>query len=111
MIPRQFCQEGNTIITNDQSEFSVCAPKRHSFDYELNNHCMKTGFKCRNVDLKIMNGRYRGDSLGRPTFHGKSGVSVIDYAICDQDLFHSIANFIVKDLEPSSLSDHSPIIT
>ena len=41
-----------------------------------------------------MNGRLRGDSPGRLTFHGKSGVSVADYAICDRDLFHSIANFI-----------------
>ena len=29
-----------------------------------------------------MNGRFRGDSLARPTFHGKSGVSVVDYAVC-----------------------------
>ena len=56
-----------------------------------------------------MNGRSRGDSLGSPTFHGKSGVAVVDYAICDQDLFHSIVNFVVR--EPSSLSDHSPIMT
>ena len=34
---------------------------------------------------------------------------MIDYAICDQDLFRHIANFTVK--EPSSYSDHSPIIT
>ena len=56
-----------------------------------------------------MNGRFRGDSPGRLTFHGKSGVSVADDAICDRDLFHSIANFIVKEL--LSLSDHNPIIT
>ena len=64
---------------------------------------------CRSADLKILNGRISGDSLGRLTFHGKSGVSVIDYAICDQDLFRHITNFIVR--EPSSLSDHSPITT
>ena len=29
-----------------------------------------------------MNGRLRGDSLARPTFHGKSGVSVVDCAVC-----------------------------
>ena len=29
-----------------------------------------------------MNGRFRGDSLARPTFHGKSGVGVVDYAVC-----------------------------
>ena len=28
-----------------------------------------------------MNGRFRGDSLARPTSHGKSGVSVVDYAV------------------------------
>ena len=105
-----FCQEGNTIITNDQSEFSLCALQRHSFDNELNNHCKRLLKICRTADLTIMNGRSCVNSLGRPlTFHGKSGVSVVDYAICDQDLFHSIANFVVK--EPSSLSDHSPIMT
>ena len=45
----------------------------------------------------------------RPTFHGKSGVSIVDYAICDQDLFRHIVNFIVR--EPLSLLDHSPIMT
>ena len=47
----------------------------------------------------MVDGRFRGDSLGRPTFHGKSGVSVVDYAVCDQDLFHSIVNSLLK--EPS----------
>ena len=103
------CQEGNTIITNDQSEFSLCAPQRHSFDNELNNHGKRLLEICRSADLTIMNGRSHGDSLGRLTFHGKSGVSVVDHAICDQDLFPSIANFVVR--EPSSLSDHSPIMT
>ena len=47
----------------------------------------------------LLNGRICGDSLGRSTFHGKSGVSVVDYAlICDQNLFHYIPNFIV--IEP-----------
>ena len=36
-------------------------------------------------------------------------VSIVDYAICDQDLFRHIPNFIVR--EPLSLSDHSPIMT
>ena len=94
---------------NDQSEFSLCALQRHSFDKELNNHGKRLLERRRSADLTIMNGRSRGDSLGRPTFHGKSGVTDVDYAICDQDLFHSIANFVVK--EPWSLSDHSPIMT
>ena len=36
------------------------------------------------LDLRIVNGRANGDALGRPTFHGKNGTSVIDYVICDQ---------------------------
>ena len=37
------------------------------------------------------------------------GTSVVDYAICDQDIFPSVAHFVVK--EPSFFSDHSPVIT
>lgn len=55
-----------------------------------------------------MNGKCRGDLLGRPTFYGKSGVYLalltMQYLF---HLFHSIANFTVK--QPSSLSDHSPM--
>ena len=36
-------------------------------------------------------------------------MSAIDYAICDQDLFFNVSNFVVK--QPCSLSDHSPIAT
>ena len=43
-------------------------------------------------------------------FHGRNGRSVVAYAICDQDLFSSVAaHFVVK--EPSCFSDHSPVIT
>ena len=58
---------------------------------------------------QTLNGRVRGDSLGRATFHGTNGTSVIDYAICDQDLFSTITNFMVE--KPSPVSDHSPILT
>ena len=88
---------------------NACGTQRNSIDNELNNHGKRLLEICRNTDLRILNGRVSGDSLGRPAFHSKSSVSVIDYAICDQDLFRHIANFTVK--EPSSYSDHSPIIT
>ena len=59
--------------------------------------------------MRILNGRTKGDSLGRPTFHGKNGTSTIDYIICDQEIFQSINYFVVKP--PTYLSDHSQIIT
>ena len=37
------------------------------------------------------------------------GISVVDYAICDQTSFSHILIFIVK--EPTYLSDHSPLVT
>ena len=75
----------------------------------LLNHGKRLLELCRSADLRILNGRVSGDSLGKATFHGRNGTSVVDYSICDQDLFQHVANFIVK--EPSCLSDHSPIVT
>ena len=63
---------------------------------------------CKTFDLRIVNGRVNGDTLGRPTFHGKNGTSVIDSLICDQCTFLNVANFDIK--QPSYLSDHSAIV-
>ena len=59
--------------------------------------------------MKILNGRTNGDSLGRPTFHGKNGTRTVDYIICNQDLIPKAKNIVVKS--PSYLSDHSQVIT
>lgn len=37
-------------------------------------------------------------------FHGKNGITVVHYVICNQDIFSLVANFTVK--EPLYLSDH-----
>ena len=103
------CKQGNNLITNDQSEFSLCPTQRNSFANELNSHGKRLLEICISADFRILNGRVSGDSLGRVTFHGKNGVSVVDYAVCDQDLLSHVANFVVKD--PLHLSDHSPITT
>ena len=47
-------------------------------------------------------------TLGRPTFHGKNGTSVIDYLIRNKRTFLNAANFVVK--HPSYLKDHSAIV-
>ena len=101
-------QEGNSIITNDQSESAFQPAQRNSFDNLLNSHGKKLLEICKNLDLRIVNGRVNGDTLGRPTFHGKNGTSVIDYIICDQCTFLNVANFVVK--QPSCLPDHSAIV-
>ncbi len=61
------------MITNDQSEFAICSTQRNSFDNELkiNNRGKRLLELCRSADLRILNGRVSGDSLGRATFHGR----------------------------------------
>ena len=72
------------MITNDQSHLSSSSSQRNSFDNNINNHGKRLLEICRSADLRILNGRVSGDSLGRATFHGKAGISVVGYAICDQ---------------------------
>ena len=97
------------MIANDQSQFSFGLTRRNSFDNELNNHGKRLLEICKSADLRILNGRVSGDSLGRATFHGKTGVSVVDYVICDQNLFSHFKSFVFK--MPTYLSDHSPLVT
>ena len=101
-------QEGNDIIDNDQSKSAFEPDQRNSFDNVLNSHEKQLLDICKNLDLRIVNGRVNGDTLGRPTFHGRNGTSVIDYIICDQSTFLNITGFVVK--QPSYLSDHSAIV-
>ena len=98
--------DGHTHI-QDQSEHSLQTKGRESFDLTINNHGKHLINICKSYDLKILNGRTRGDSLGRPTFHGKNGTSVIDYIICSQELLPSVKHLAVHP--PTYLSDHSPV--
>ena len=66
------CKEGNNLITKDQSEFSLCPTQRNSFDNELSSQGKRLLEICKSADLRILNGRVRGDSLGRVTFHVKN---------------------------------------
>ena len=86
----------------------VRQPKnRQNIDNNINNHGKQLINICKNTDLRILNGRTKGDSFGRPTFHGKNGVSTVDYIICNQTIFQN-THFIVKP--PNYLSDHSQIV-
>ena len=80
-----------------------------SFDSQINNHGKHLINLSKNSDMRILNGRTKGDSFGRATFHGNNGISVVDYMICDQEIFENANYFVVKS--PSYLSDHSQIIT
>ena len=93
----------------DHTQDNTNEKTREHFDSITNNHGKNLIQICKSCDLRILNGRTKGDSLGKPTFHGMRGRSVIDYAICNTSLMKSINSFIVKP--PSYLSDHSQITT
>lgn len=87
---RTVSQEGNNIITNDQSQSAFHRAERNSFENVLNTHRKKLLEICETFDLRIVNGRINGDTLGRPTSHGKNGTSVTDYLIHSLTLLISL---------------------
>ena len=83
--------------------------QRNNYDNVVNNHDKNLLQICKNFDLRILNGRIRGDTFGNVTFHSKLGVSTVDYFICDQSIFKLVDHFIVRS--PTYLSDHSQLVT
>ena len=66
----------------------------------LLNLCISSG-------LRILNGRYLGDSLGYHTCFTPNGCSTVDYGIVSKCLLSSVKYFCT--LDPSYLSDHVQI--
>ena len=60
---------------------------------------------CKRSGFRIVNGRVGEDAgVGKCTYVGSRGSSLIDYVIAVQDLFKYFSNFCVND--PNILSDH-----
>lgn len=60
---------------------------------------------CKQTGVRILNGRVGSDNgIGRYTFVGSRGSSVVDYVLSSQELFRFIKDFEVQ--EPNILSDH-----
>ena len=85
-------------------------PRRNNCDSVCNSHGKKIIQICKTFDLKILNGRMIGDSMGNCThLNINNGSSTIDYSLCNQYLYDYVENFIV--LPQNELSDHSKICT
>ena len=76
--------------------------KRQNFDNIVNDHGKQLLDLCKTCDLRILNGRSKGDTLGKFTYHS------VDYDIVSHDLFASVQGFPVK--QPNIFSDHSQIV-
>lgn len=105
-------------VVNDEFDHMSVLPDEYISDTQLprfsqdeghvnNNGLLLLDF-CKQTGLRIMNGRVGNDSeIGRYTFVGHRGCSVVDYGICSQNLFNFIKEFEVQ--EPNILSDHCMI--
>lgn len=84
----------NNIITN-----------RHNVDQRTNNNGFKLIELCKNLNIKIINGRFGSDTgIGEYTFHSPQGESTIDYAIASPSLLLNIVDFHVDPYD-ACLSD------
>ena len=89
---------------------SIPLPLRKNCDSTVNQQGRSILELCHTFNLKILNGRSRGDPLGNFTYNNVNlGASTIDYSICSQNIYENINNFMV--LPQNELSDHCKIVT
>ena len=55
--------------------------------------------------MVILNGRCLGDFQGSTTFYQYNGSSLVDYGLCNNNIFKDIRYFCVG--QPNHLSDHA----
>lgn len=98
--------DNNTDITSDFDytvDKEICA--RQSLDRVVNTRGKEILDICVSAQMRILNGRKVGDSLGYHTCHKWNGSSVVDYAIVSESLLDTIPFFKVGEFM-ADLSDH-----
>jgi hypothetical protein len=93
-LPTNYCVDKVRTVRNNMDKIS------NKYGNSLLNIC-------KNLQLRILNGRCPGDLLGQTTCFQHNGASTVDLAIVNEKLVKDIAYFYVSP--PSILSDHSPI--
>jgi hypothetical protein len=63
---------------------------------------------CNDAQLRILNGRTIGDSVGKLTYHSHIGASIDDYYICNSFFLQNCMCFNAGEFNPI-LSDHCPM--
>lgn len=92
----------------DDNDVPVGLPLRQSFDESSNNFGNKLLSLCKQSSLYIMNGRIEpGHFTCYNLIRNNVSASVVDYVICNSNLYSLFNNMVVKQL--SEFSDHCPI--
>jgi len=105
-LPDYTTNNGNNYIFGQSFLQNIVNFPRYNSDAQVNKNGKHLIELCQSLGLYLINGRMRGDSLGRYTYGSFRGCSTVDYMIADLDAF-SFRTFTVKPLTP--LSDHSQI--
>ena len=61
------------VLPGDSLPMPNEVPMRKNFDQHLNDHGKILLEICKSLDIRILNGRCKGDSFGKITFHGQHG--------------------------------------
>ncbi|CAG2231196.1 unnamed protein product [Mytilus edulis] len=80
---------------------------RNNQDTSVNTVGTKLLDLCLSSRLRLLNGRFLGDSLGYYTYMSSSGFSTVDYAVVSESLLSSVKYFKTNDF--TYLSDHVQI--
>ena len=108
--------EMNNIVNDSDDFLDDFLPQNYIVDgiqklrntelYQKTNEYGKSVIElCTEAQLRILNGRTIGDSVGRITYYNYIGASIDDYCICNSSFLQNIVSFNVGDFEPT-LSDH-----
>ena len=100
-------EDASVHIPGDMPILKHNLKKRNNYDNQINDHGKTLLDICKTCDLRILNGRTKGDSFGKITYHSPIGISTVDYVIVSHNFMNLVENFIVK--QPTIFSDHSQI--
>ena len=100
--------DNNNHIPGDVPSFHHNLSQRNNYDNQINDHGKILLDTCKSCNLRILNGRKKGDSIGKTTYHLPLRISTADYIIVSDDFTNSIENLTVK--QHTIFSDHSQIV-
>ena len=92
-------------VLPDDYVSDIQMPRSSENEGHVNNNGLLLLDLCKQTGLRIMNGRVGNDrGIGRYTFVGGRGRSLVDYVLSSQNMFQFANTFEVQ--EPNILSDH-----
>ena len=99
----------NFINLPQEYDFDKFTKTRNNQDIHINSYGEKLIDFTITTKMRILNGRTLGDYIGKFTYIGHNGVSVVDYVLASEAflLRNYIHSFTVDDL--TTLSDHRPL--